>query len=211
MVEVNDLMLFNLILISVPFVIWGMWGFSNWLIGLLKTRRGFYSVRWINQNHQEQEKLVKPNKANQIKVDGKPRPFFNDPKHFILRGSRKIIAFSKLGERITQLSFASDSKQDKEAPPGDLFDEMLMESEQFGKMMGVKPNPLMLILALVAAGGIVIVLLSSLGIYQMLNVVPKTTSDLVANSSAITGIPSATFDKIAPMCFNKAINGTVIP
>jgi hypothetical protein len=207
---IDDSTMFVFIITSVPFVFWGMWGFTQWFITMIKTRSGHYLVRWVNPNHQEQEKLVKPDKANQIKVNGKPQPFNNSPDYFSMKGAKKILLFSNLGDRITQMKLKSSEKEDKNSPPPDLFNEMLLEMEQWGKMMGVKPNPLMLLLCFVAAGAAVGTLLGVLYNIQLAGNIPNVTASVVANSTAITSIPSQTFEKMVPF-FTRAINGTMIP
>jgi len=214
MVYVDDFQIFSLFIISVPFVLWGMWAFSNWFMSMIKTRRGFYSVRWIEQNHQEIEKMIKPDKAGQMKIAGKPRPFQNDPAHFILRGSKKIIEFTKLGNNFMQLSFMPAGGKDKDAPPADLFDEMLLEMEQFGKMMSLRPAGWKDILLMVAAGAAVLALIIGVVGYQAITGLPDATAIQVSNSTAITGLPSAVFEKITPLFLGGGglpVNASVIP
>jgi len=206
---VDDFMFINFLIIGTPFIIWGMWSFSTWITTLIKVRRGFMEVRWIEKNHQEKVKLQKP-QSNNIKIDGKPYPFINSPDFYVMKGAKKILEFTRLGERLQQIRFAGTIKRNEDEPSEDLFNSMLMEAEQWGKLQVFKPDILMKLLTIIAAVGVIAIgagLVIELG---MLNNLPQTTASALGES--LKDLPTQVADKITPLISKPVIpNATVIP
>lgn len=113
----------------------GIYHFSKFITTIIKVRRGYQEVELVQKNHQRSRKLEKP-LGNKIKVEGEDKPFENDPEHYVLEGSKKVVAFTRLKDRLEQLSFTGGDRSHKGEMPENLFNDALHESEEWGKRQG---------------------------------------------------------------------------
>lgn len=179
---IDDVMFITFLITSVPFVIWGMWGFSCWIMSLIKVRRGYIEVEWIEKNHQKRSKLVKPEKSNKIKIGELEYPLILDPAYYVLKGAKKIITFTRLGEKMKQIDYSAASRS-KGEPPEDIFNDMLIEAEQVGRILGFKPDVLIKLVTFVAAGAAVIAVIGLIILNGQVNLMPAQIGDVVSEQN----------------------------
>lgn len=147
-------------IVGVPlFMFLGFWKFSDWMVNFIKVRQGFMEYMHVLKNHQIKTKMFKPT-SNEVKIGKNKYPFTTSPEYLGFKGNKKVIFFSRIGDRLQQLPFFSkgDKKTEKNSPNEDIFNQMLLEAEQTGKLFGIKKNPLMQILAIIGIIGIAILL-----------------------------------------------------
>lgn len=148
-------------IMAVPFFMFlGFWKFSNWMVNFIKVRQGFMEYMYILKNHQIKTKMFKP-KSNEVKIGENRYPFSTSPEYLAFKGNKKVIFFSRIGNALKQLRYfeVEDKKAMKESPNEDIFNDMLLQAEATGKLFGIKKDKLEKILAIVAAVGVVVLLL----------------------------------------------------
>lgn len=189
-------------IVFVPFfLVLGMWKFSDWLMSFIKVRQGYFNVNWVMKNHQWRERMIKPD-GNDVKLEGKPQPFINDPKFTAFKGSKKVIIFSRVGDRLKQLQIRADTDKDLEKskgiPPETEFNDMLDGAEMAGSIFGIKKTQfekILLIIAVVAAAGALLLGVVNLNMASGLDLKLNQTQGMIPTVDAIT---TAVIDKLSP-------------
>lgn len=174
-------------IVFVPFfLMMGIKGFSDWIVSFIKIRQGYFSVNWIMKNHQWREKMIKP-KQDELSVEGHTTPFINNPKFTAFRGSKKLVFFSRIGDKLKQLQIIADNDKDIERgiPPSDLYEDMLLEAEQIGRIFALKKSTLEKFLLYIAVGAAVGALLFGFINMGMLNAYDAKFNDTQTSIRAI--------------------------
>lgn len=186
------------LIVFVPFVlILGAKTLAEWLEGFIKVRRGYFSVNWIMKNHQWKERLVKP-KGNDVEIESKPQPFFNNPQYTAFKGSKKMIFFSRIGDRLRQLMITGNSDKDfeknKGIPPENEFNDMLDAAEISGSLLGFKKTDLekwLLYIAVFAAAGALVLGVINLNMLTLIDGKINTTQQIQTQPQAAPQTPAA--------------------
>lgn len=198
--EVPELALAFMVVFVPFFLLVGMKGFAEWVVSFIKVRQGYFSVNWIMKNHQWKERMLKP-KGNEVEVENKPQPFINNPSYTAFRGSKKVIFFSRIGDRLRQLQIKADTDKldkDKGIPPETEFNDMLDGAEMAGSIFGIKKSQferMLLIIAVVAAGGALLLGVINLNMANQLDIKLNQTQGMIPTVDAIA---AKVIDKISP-------------
>jgi len=182
------------------FVLMGIKAFADWIVSFIKVRQGYFSVNWIMKNHQWKERMLKP-KGNEVEVENKPQPFINNPSYTAFRGSKKVIFFSRIGDRLRQLQIKADTDKldkDKGIPPETEFNDMLDGAEMAGSIFGIKKSQfekMLLIIAVVAAGGALLLGVVNLNMANQLDIKLNQTMSSIPTVNAIA---DTVIDRISP-------------
>jgi hypothetical protein len=206
-----------LIVFAPFFLILGIKGFADWITTFIKVRQGYFSVNWIMKNHQWKEKMIKP-AGNEVKVEGKPIPFINNPEFTAFRGSRKILFFSRIGERLKQLQIKADSdadlKKNKGVPPENEFNEMLDAAFSAGTVFGLKKSSLERILlyaAVIVGAGALIFGFVNMGMLNTMDGRLNATQGMIPTADAVADKVVARLTPVTiPINYTIPSNATVI-
>ncbi len=195
------------IVVTVPFfLLWGIKRAADWVIEFIKVRQGFFSVNYILKNHQYKTRMIKP-KGLQVQIDGKNTPFKNHPDYTAFAGSKKMIFFTRIAEKLQQMKLTAkdQTRYNKGAPSDNLFNDMLLEAEQVGKLFGLKKSKfeqILLIIAVIAAIGGLVGAALNMGMIQSLEQTINTSLANLPSSEAIAAQVQA--------ALNAPVNPTVL-
>jgi hypothetical protein len=183
------------------FLIMGIKWFADWLVSFIKVRQGYFSVNWVMKNHQWKERMLKPD-GNDVQIENKPQPFINNPNFTAFRGSKKMIFFSRIGDRLRQLQIKGDTDRDMEKnrgiPPETEFNDMLDGAEMAGSIFGIKKSQfekILLLIAVVAAGGALLLGVINLNMANQLDIKLNQTMSSIPTVNAIA---DTVIDRISP-------------
>lgn len=180
------------LIVFVPFLtVLGIKAFTEWITDFIKVRRGFFSVNWIMKNHQWRDRMIKPN-GNNVKIEDKPQPFINNPNFTAFKGAKKIIFFSRIGERLKQLQIKADTDRELEKskgiPPETEFNDMLDGAEMSGSIFGLKKSQfekILLYIAVIAAAGALIAGVVNINMSSALDIKLNQTINSIPTTDSI--------------------------